>query len=320
MSTEQITQYLELAGVGLIKPSGDNLIGICPFHEDTHRSFSMNAYTGQWVCFSESCGEYGGLFSFLVKGCGYPSTKAKEIVGEWDDFYGKGTPEGWDVDFPTWADRRRMDDTQEPIAEKLLGLYDFCPRYMKQREFKKETLRRWEIGFDFETERVTFPVRDEVGNLIGISKRTTRNEDPKYLHLGFKRSRVLYGEFFCPHNAVIWTSEGQTDALALWQMGVPYPTSTMSAQVGKRQIKRLGRYSKVVMAFDLDSDGISAAQKVGGVLLEAGHRQVYVARKYPKGVKDPAQLLEKGSAAEVARFIGTLESFDLVRLEWSSKR
>ena len=31
--------------------SGDNLTGLCPFHQDTKNSFSVNLLTGQWRCF-----------------------------------------------------------------------------------------------------------------------------------------------------------------------------------------------------------------------------------------------------------------------------
>lgn len=314
MSAEQIQQYLEMAGAGMIKPSGDNLIATCPFHADTHRSFSMNTETGQWCCFSQSCGEQGSLLTFLMQGCGYSFEKAKDIADTWSEWEGAG--EAWE-EWPEFGHRREnAADKQSSIQEALLGLYDFCPRYMTNvRKFTKPTLRRWEIGYDSETERVTLPVRDERGELLGFSKRTTKNEDPKYLHLGFKRSRVLYGEFFCPKDAEVWVAEGQLDALALYEMGVQYPVSTMSAKVGQRQIQRLALYPRVVLAFDADSDGRGAAEKVGGALVESGHREVYVARNFGR-YKDPADILGKGTDKRRRRFLSKIEPFDLVRLEW----
>lgn len=318
VSIEQVQRFMEMAGAGKIKPSGDNLIGTCPFHNDTHRSFSMNVYTGQFCCFSESCGMQGGLLAFLIKGCGFSFEKAKDYADEWSTWEGKGTEAGWETEFPSWEQRRRGGESQEPIPERLLGLYDFCPKYMtKKRGFFREVLQRWEIGYDFELDRVTFAVRDEHGNLIGFSKRATRSGvDPKYLHLGFKRSQVLYGEFFVPQTSrEVWVTEGQIDALALWQMGIPYPVSTMSAKVGQRQINRLARYSRVVLAFDDDEDGRSAARKVGDHLLENGHRHVYVARQFGR-FKDPGEILEKGTVRRIYRFTAAREPYDLVRLDW----
>lgn len=308
--------FMELAGCRNIKWSGDNRISCCPFHPDTRRSFSMNGKTGQWTCFSESCGVKGGLKKFLIDGCGYTREAAEKVAGEWGDWEGKGDENGW----PKWAEwdsRQEEVIDQEKVEEKWLGLYDFCPRYMRERGFRKDTLRRWEIGYDSEADRVTFPVRDERGALLGFSKRTTdAGVEPKYLHLGFKRSRVLYGEFFAPPDATIWVSEGQVDALALWQMGVKYPTSTMSARVGPRQIERLSAYPSVVLAFDDDADGRSASRRVGDKLVEAGHRHVYIARSFG-GHKDPGEVLERGTAEEANLLKTQLEPYEVVRLGWA---
>ena len=35
------------------KITGDNLIGLCPFHKDKNNSFSVDLKTGKWHCFSE---------------------------------------------------------------------------------------------------------------------------------------------------------------------------------------------------------------------------------------------------------------------------
>lgn len=312
--SDQIRQFLEEAGCRLVKPSGDNLIATCPFHDDTRRSFSMNSKTGQWTCFSESCGRSGGLKWFLVDGCGYSRDVAAKLAEEWSEWEGKGGEDGWPR-WPGWEERDEEGVEHETVMERLLGLYDFCPRYMRERGFSRSTLWRWEVGYDSEADRVTLPVRDETGRLVGFSKRSTTGAEPKYLHLGFKRSKVLYGEFFCPSDAgvQVWVCEGQMDALALWQMGVKYPVATMSARVGPLQVARISRYPRVVLAFDNDADGRSAARRVGDKLIEAGHREVFVAREFG-GLKDPGEVMEVGRG--VREFIDGLEPYELVRLGW----
>ena len=39
------------------KITGDQLIGLCPFHDDSNNSFSVNLKTGQWHCFAETAAE-----------------------------------------------------------------------------------------------------------------------------------------------------------------------------------------------------------------------------------------------------------------------
>ena len=69
------------AAIAKYKITGDNLIGLCPFHEDTKNSFSVDLKTGKWHCFSED--EGGNFISFWAKihGYGDDTTRAyKEIL------------------------------------------------------------------------------------------------------------------------------------------------------------------------------------------------------------------------------------------------
>lgn len=44
--------------------SGDQLIGCCPFHQDTNPSFSMNVKKGLWKCFG--CQAAGNFVQFYA--------------------------------------------------------------------------------------------------------------------------------------------------------------------------------------------------------------------------------------------------------------
>lgn len=311
-----LERYLQEAGCTLIKPSGTQWIACCPFHADTHRSFAMNAETGQFCCYAEHCGAQGGLLSFLVEGCSYSYKKALRVVetlGLWSDFN-----EGAEIEeLPDWKSRHGIGrEAAADVKERMLGLYDFCPTYMRQRGFTKQILRKWEVGFDFELNRVTFPVRNDQGILLGFSKRAINDEYPKYLHLGFKKSQVMYGAHFVGTYNTVWVGEGQTDVIALDQFGVTdgaHVVSTMGARVSDDQVMWL-RAFKTVLVFDNDADGRSATKRIGDKLLEWGHRDVYVASSYPDGAKDPGMLVRYPDKT-VRRFLAELESYDLWRLQ-----
>lgn len=317
----RVEAFLVEAGATLVKRSGENLIARCPFHDDHKRSFSMNETTGQFICFAASCGEQGGLFSFLLKACGYSPQHAKKYAEEFGQDLDRPTAGEW-AELPEWR-LRRHDMSNKLINERLLAIYDFCPEYMLKRGFSKHGLRAWEIGYDFEMRRVTVPVRDQSCNLVGITKRATLpTQETKYLHLEFSKSQFLYGEhrFAYARADAVWAGEGQFDALALSELGVNYPTSTMGARVSKTQLKMLARYPSVVLAYDDDADGLMARERVGDYLLERG-REVWVARRFPEREHpemakwDPADLLRYGTVKEVERFINDLEPWDAVRLE-----
>ncbi len=52
-----ISRYVEL------RPSGMNLVGVCPFHEDKIPSFTVYPNTGKFHCYG--CGKHGDVINFL---------------------------------------------------------------------------------------------------------------------------------------------------------------------------------------------------------------------------------------------------------------
>jgi DNA primase len=54
---EVVGKYVELVG------TGDNLMGLCPFHADNARSLAVYPRTGTFYCFG--CGEHGDVITFL---------------------------------------------------------------------------------------------------------------------------------------------------------------------------------------------------------------------------------------------------------------
>lgn len=70
----EYTQYIKKA-----KITGDQLIGLCPFHDDRNNSFSVNLKTGQWHCFSEDRG--GNFTQFYAEINGLDTKEAyKQIL------------------------------------------------------------------------------------------------------------------------------------------------------------------------------------------------------------------------------------------------
>ncbi len=333
-----VWKLAEEAGVTLLKMSGDNVIGTCPFHQDHKRSFSINSDTGQYICFSESCGASGGLYSFLVEALHYSKDRAKKLAEEYGAFAAQKRAEGW-PEAKDWKDRRKKKadpkDKTVVMDEALLGIYDFCPKYMLKRGFSKATLKAWEVGFDHDSERVVLPVRDQLGRLVGLSKRTTKNEDPKYLHLNFQKNRHLYGLHRIEHRNDTIVVEGQTDHLAVWQALQLCPelrdhvgvVSTMGARVSKEQVDKLARFKRVILAFDaevvkdnrkVDRDGLMATVKVGDDLLSRGHRGVFALRKYGKA-KDVGEYLAEDARTDEAKVRRIRKLLDTIQ-PWSVLR
>ena len=65
---EAIKQGTDLVGLiqsrGIpLKKNGKGYVGLCPFHEDTNPSLSVNTSTNLWQCFG--CGKAGDVISFV---------------------------------------------------------------------------------------------------------------------------------------------------------------------------------------------------------------------------------------------------------------
>lgn len=310
----QVRTWMEQAGCRFIRESGDNLVSTCPFHHvRSGTQFALNYKTGLYVCYSGACGASGNIYSFLVSGLHWSKTKAKWASEDFAD--GVDTREDKDLELPEW-EKRHERVAEETLPEWMLGLYDFTPKYMLTRGFSAETIAAWEIGYDRKHKRVTFPVRDVSGKLMGFSKRATRKgQTPPYLHLGFKKSRILYGEYRVDATQPLWVVEGQADVLSLWQLGERNVVATMGTRVSDKQLSRLQEYNTVILALDNDRDGYATALRLGDELLESGQAGILFADWKRVCVKDPGELLTDPSGVRKLQEVKRrLVSYDKWRL------
>jgi len=316
VTPEKLQKWLVEAGAQRIRlsPTG-NFISTCPFHADTSPSFSIHGTTGLYHCFSQSCGAVGNAFTFVTRALGWTRDRAIEELGAWDgDDADKVVAEL--LTFPDYADRFKSGDlgpTETSISAHQLGAYSFCPRYLLNRGFDKAVLSAWEVGYDLTTGRVTIPVRSMDGLLVGISKRADEGTPgAKYVHLGFNKGSFLYGADQAPRGSEVWVGEGQLDAIALDQFGLPrgFAVSTMGALVSEAQIKLLSVYKRVVLCFDNDMNGVMATLRVGHGLTQTAVEQILVADKFPQDIKDPADLL-LATDKQRSTFINELTPYEL---------
>lgn len=315
---DRIARWLEMAGAKKIRNTGvDNIVSTCPFHGDRSPSFSIRSDNGLFLCYAQGCGVQGNLINFLVSALGWSFKRARRAAERLDI----PTLDDPALVLPAYGMRHIVDDGDEEkstITEGQLGIYDFCPRYMVRRGFDRKVLKRWEIGYDYGTQRVTIPVRDEKGRLVGVTKRATLKyqEDHmgKYLHLGFRKSRYLYGLTHAREGPIV-VVEGQLDAIALHQLDLGVnPVATMGARVSNRQIDALAKLRRpIILAFDNDKDGYAAMQRVGDHLASRVAIGRLRAVRWEEGVHDFGDLVTDRQRAE--RILGNADQYMDVMLD-----
>jgi DNA primase len=281
----------------------------------------MRTDNGLFVCYSAGCGASGNLITFLMTGLGWSFNKALK-ASEREGIVSLDDPATYSL--PEYLKRRSEVEIEATVTEGWLGAYDFCPKYMLRRGFERRTLREWGIGYDYGTGRVTIPVRDSSGKLVGISKRSTRDDGlPKYLHLGFQRGRFLYGMEKCPRGSTVVLTEGQFDVLSWWQSFQEIapdviPLSTMGSKVTVRQITWIARNCKrVILAFDNDSDGQATVIRVGDALQKRMNPgRVFGVTKWPEGYKDVGDMVKLEHRRARKKLWDSLEYYSELRHDW----
>lgn len=162
----------------LVRVKEDFISSACPFHkggQEAHPSFWINRHSGEWGCFS--CSAKGRSLKTLLRELGIRNTKVEAEI----DAYQEEAKETRKILKAKAQKKSRATFKGECVLpESVLGVFDFAPRPLLDDGFDKDLLRAHDIGFDKRYLRITFPIRDVFGNLIGISGRSVDGALPKY--------------------------------------------------------------------------------------------------------------------------------------------
>ncbi|CAN5825866.1 DNA primase [soil metagenome] len=119
--------------------------------------------------------------------------------------------------------------------------------------------------------RITFPISDRRGRIVGFGARTLGDAQPKYLNSPetdvFNKRDLLYGfpqvsETMRRERAAL-VVEGYTDVLMLYQAGIKNAVATLGTATTPTHFKILGNYvDKVYVVFDPDAAGYRAVERI----------------------------------------------------------
>lgn len=224
---ELISEYVPL------KRTGQNYMGLCPFHREKTPSFSVSPSKQIFYCFG--CGVGGNVFSFLMKMENLPFLEAVDVLA---DRLG--------LDVPRSPGARKKHEHRERLYELNAHAAKYyhrileheaeaegARRYLLGRGVKRSSWERFLLGFAPDSGgglldylrgnsyslqeiresglfserygtlherfrgRVIFPICDARGRCLGFGGRSLGDGEPKYLNspesLIFNKSRNLYG-------------------------------------------------------------------------------------------------------------------------------
>lgn len=151
----------------------------------------------------------------------------------------------------------------KPIDEKILSYYKpYVNDMFKNDGISYQTQKLFEIGYDDESNRITIPIRDELGTLVGIKGRLLKKEldedELKYLYLEpCGRSKILFGldktyQYIKRENKC-YVTEAEKAPMQLWDMGYCNSIATGGKKVSNTQIEKLTRLCvDLIFLFDKD--------------------------------------------------------------------
>jgi DNA primase len=170
--------------------------------------------------------------------------------------------------------------------------------------------------------RITFPLADIRGRVLGFGARAMADEGPpKYLNTSdndlYHKGRHLYGADLARAHAArageVIVCEGYTDTIALQQAGMRNAVGLMGTALTAEQVGELARMaSTVLLALDADASGQDAMLRAS--TLAAKRKLELRVVELPAGT-DPAELVQRDGADAARALIERSVPFVRFRVE-----
>lgn len=313
---------------------GKNYLCVCPFHDDHSPSMSVSAEKQIYKCFS--CGETGNVFTFVSKYEGVSFIEAVAIVAAKCGLKLSETTFNNNFTDVNKTEHEIMDLAEKFFQNNLKTSFgETAMAYLKDRGINNDIIKDFGIGlsldkndalstllfkknytkeqllqlglvndingnlYDTFSRRITFPLYDKDGHIVGFSARIYRGEKDtsKYINSRetklFKKGETLYNYHqardVAKREKEVIVVEGFMDAIRLSNEGVKNVVALQGTAMTKNQIQLLKKLRvKVILCLDNDNAGLLATVNNGELLSKEGI-EVFVIRLSAQ--KDPDEYI-----------------------------
>lgn len=288
-----------------LKRAGSIYKGLCPFHNERTPSFVVYPNSGTWHCFG-SCGTGGDVFSFLMRKENLDFREALERLAQETGVSLEEQEQEQDRTQKA-ALYEVNEAAARYFHDLLLHHAQAAPAraYLERRNLDAMTADSFQIGFSLDQwsglrdylssrgfgldiqlaaglvkrndqresiydafrNRVTIPIRDRQGRVIGFGGRVLDDSQPKYLNTAetalFHKSHVVFGidraQTAIRDADQVVIVEGYMDVIAAHQHGFENVVACMGTALTPEQLRQLQRYThNFVLALDADAAGQAA--------------------------------------------------------------
>lgn len=298
------------------KPGITDIQICCPYHNNGQERRPSAGITkadmykngkfisaGTFHCFA--CGETHSLPEVISYCFGYTEDIIGKFGWQWllKNFAVVKSEERKDVELDLLRDignKKVVNRDNRFITEAELDKYRYIHPYMYKRGLTDEIISLFDIGYDSDTDCITFPVRDVRGNCLFIARRSVKTkffnypegvEKPLYglyeldaVAKALVHSPSLWGELI-PHGYPdeIIVCESMLDALSFWT--VDKYAVALNGLGNELQFKQLRELPcrKIILATDNDERGMVARKRIKQNIR---NRKIVTEYLFPEGRKD----------------------------------
>ena len=323
-----------------LKKSGSSWVGLCPFHDDKSPSMHVNSAKGFYHCFS--CGAGGNAIKFVMEmdKLNYPQAiekiadmfgfeliytqqkaqkkdnSAKEILDLLNNFYKRELFNPANAAALRYLQERALSSAMiekfelgwAPSSSSTIAVLQNA-KIEPQKAFRAGAIKSGENGvYASFSNRITFPIFNHLGVLVGFGGRTISDHPAKYINSPqsdvFDKSRILYGYDKAKHaifkQKEVIICEGYMDCIMLHQAGFNNAVAVLGTALTPKHLPLLNKENiKVILSFDSDEAGQKAALRSAEIL---AHSSIDGRVVLIQGGKDPAELVAANKIAELAEF------------------
>ena len=350
------TDIVDLIGSYLsLKQAGKDHVGLCPFHNEKTPSFSVSPQKQLYYCFG--CGAGGNAIRFMMDLNGTSFIETLEDLGKRVGINLATIKENKEeTSYKKLYDIMDLANNFYNYQLRKASTKEVPIEYLKNRGLSGEIAKRFQIGwappgwdnilnhltnqaipnnlimnsglinesrgkkFDRLRSRITFPIKNRRGQVLGFGGRTINNDKPKYLNSPetniFNKGSTIYGIHEATkaqkiNNLII--TEGYLDVISLSQSGLTNVVATLGTAITKSQLNLLFRETEhLIFCFDGDKAGENAGIKACKISLEmlSDNRQVDFCFLEEKD--DPDQLVKKVGPKEFFNHTKRLQIHDFL--------
>ncbi|MFQ3543513.1 hypothetical protein Q7A53_05455 [Halobacillus rhizosphaerae] len=163
--------------------------------------------------------------------------------------------------------KRRKEIKPNPILpETVLNEYFYWDQPLPFDDWVKEGISRetqimYGIGFDLDTKRITVPIRNRFGKLVGVKGRIMHDKDDlekKYIYLhrcnnGYEWFNFHFALPYILMEKKVFIFEGEKSCMKMFDLGVYNTLAIGASKISEEQvhtIKQLGLDIEIILCYD----------------------------------------------------------------------